>query len=821
MRTKNRNFIEKILSFLKVKQITKQKQKFLSFLFLIIMFISIPLHNVSAKFPNMKWPEMDFLSWNPMDAILNSIYAVVYVLSAIVLYISYYLVWFGAWLIDIMISPSIYTSVLDISSGPLMIGWGVVRDFSNTFFVFILLLIAFSTILRVQKYSAKNFLPKFVIAMFLINFSAVIAAVVIDFGQVFMYEIISWMGSFAGNNGAMGNLTSIVDKMIINFPAMEKPVGGYSLENMVGVTFALVFTIILGFVYIMLAIFLLIRLVVLAILIVLSPVAFIGVILPGLSSQVSMWWKKLFEYSLFGPIFVFFVFLASSMANGLTSYPTPLIPDELNGIKYLIPFVVPYCISIGMLLAVIPVTKTLGMAGSGAIIGGTTGLGKIAMGTYAGYKLAKGLGKRAGGIAKERSEKARKSADVLQTGKEWLKKKLPGGKVRNVKNKAEQEKNKEDKMKKTREKLGREEDRELSVMFDITKGAILKFGLPATPEEKAATAETAIFNGKVLDNKSDLQKMMPAIESALSKKELKDNTHKDLNFALMTSKSQKRINNVDNEDKDKMDKDIKEQFVDGISDDKKRELVEEQIMRETVREMKEDGKDISKLNNLDDKRVSRVINDTLDSEDKRSFENRLTKKQQKEFATGLAENGKTKEEIDELEALVDTGSDEEKEAAKEELKKDEDLKIDAVNFGADLKEVFAKSGPDMEKHIKKAFPKFNSDVVAKLSDTDLLKFGAEATSSQVHHLNRNGKEDKLKVIREAKDNKINTLKSLTPNYNYLESKRRALEKEEDPDKKIIIKKNIEYILNLPDVKKIVSLEKVKDNIDSILTGDKY
>jgi len=820
MRTKNRNFIEKILSFLKIKQITKQKQKFLSFLFLIIMFISIPLHNVSAKFPNIRWPEMDFLSWNPMDAILNSIYAVVYVVAAIVLYISYYLVWFGAWLIDLMISPSVYASVLDISSGPLMIGWGVVRDFSNTFFIFVLLLIAFSTILRVQKYSAKNFLPKFVMAIVLINFSAVFAAVVIDLGQVFMYEIFSWMGSFAGNNGAMGNLTSIVDKMIINFPAMDKPVGGYSLENMVGVTFALCFTFIMGLAYIMLAIFLLIRLVVLAILIVLSPVAFIGIILPGLNSQVSMWWKKLFEYSLFGPIFMFFVFFASSMANGLTSYPVPPIPSELNGIKYLIPLVVPYCVSLGMLLAVIPVTKTLGIAGSGAIIGGTAGFGKIINGSYSAAKLARGLGKRAGGIAKERSERVRKASDVLNSRKEWVNKNLPGGKLRVVKNKAKLEKKKEDKMKKTREDMGSEENREMSLMFDVAKGSILKLSLPATPEEKAVTVETAISKGNVLDNKPKLQKLMPAVESALSEKELKDNTHKDLNFALMTSKSQKRINNVDDEDMGKMDEDIKNKFT-SASNNEKKELVEEQIMRETVREMKEDGKDISKLNNLDDKRVSKVINDTLDSEDLKSFQNRLTKKKRKEFGNGLAENGKTKKEIDDLKDLAKTGSADEKEEAKKALKKDEDLKIDAFNFGADIKDAFAKSGEDMEKHIKKAFSKFNPDLVAKLSDADLLKFGGEATSSQIHYLNRNGKEDKLDVIKEAKNNTITTLKKLTPEYTDLEEKRSELEKEKDPDKKIKIENDIKVLLTLPGVKKIVSLEKIKDNIDSMLTGDNY
>ena len=392
MRIRNKNFNKKILSFLKVKNILKLKSRFLLILLFIAVAISMPLHSANAGWAT--------------DIVLEIIYVIVYMLGAFVLWILSFYVMFSAWLVDVMLEPSIYTTVLDINSGPLMVGWTVIRDFANTFFIFILLLIAFSTILRIQKYSIKAFLPKFIIAIFLINFSALIAAVIIDFGQVFMYEIKSWLGAFGGNNGAMGNLTSMIDGLVDDYGLFPGK-GGFSIENTTGVVFAVVFAAIMGSVYIMLAGFLLIRLVVLAILIVLSPIAFIGIILPGLNSQVGTWWKKIFEYSLFGPIFIFFVFLASEMSSSLGTY-TPSTPNDLVGLSYLVTLIVPYCVSIAMLLAVIPVTKQLGIAGTGALMGGAMGVGKIAMGTYAGAKLAGGLGKKAVGSPVGRAHAALK-----------------------------------------------------------------------------------------------------------------------------------------------------------------------------------------------------------------------------------------------------------------------------------------------------------------------------------------------------------------------------------------------------------------------------
>ena len=58
-----------------------------------------------------------------------------------------------------------------INSSAVSYGWVVVRDLCNMFFVLILLIIAFASILRVDSYNLKTWLPKLVIMAVLINFS--------------------------------------------------------------------------------------------------------------------------------------------------------------------------------------------------------------------------------------------------------------------------------------------------------------------------------------------------------------------------------------------------------------------------------------------------------------------------------------------------------------------------------------------------------------------------------------------------------------------------------------------------------------------------
>jgi len=283
------------------KNFFKKKRNFKKYSLLIIIvavFLIIPEGRANAQVLTNLWDMVN----NPIDALLSPIYGLIFMILNIFLLISTLWVAFGAWLVDTAMSPALYVGsslpgpVLPgvLTSNAVQIGWETVRDMCNMFFMFFMLAVAFGTILRSKSFNVKNILPKIIIAMFLINFSMVITKMVIDVSQFFMYEIASWMTSFAGE---AGSLTSIVHMFNdeIDFLNVKNIAKVWRFNDVVQVAVALLYSIILGAVYVMLAVFLLIRLVHFAVLIILSPFAFLSMAIPSMSKGGANYQNGLFS----------------------------------------------------------------------------------------------------------------------------------------------------------------------------------------------------------------------------------------------------------------------------------------------------------------------------------------------------------------------------------------------------------------------------------------------------------------------------------------------------------------------------------------------
>lgn len=395
----------------------KDKKIFSLPLFLIIcLFLFIPLAPVSAD-----------LGTDLINAFLSGAFTIIvtflYYTAKVGLYLVSFIVYFGAWLVDVMLNPVLYENILN--SRAIEVGWRTVRDFCNMFYVFFLLLIAFATITRNQAYSAKGLLPKLLISIFLINFSAVIAKIVIDFGQVFLFGFASWLGTFSGSQGGAAALTSIVEFFKNEFARETSP----SFAELITIIFAVIYVFTLGFLYIMLALFLFIRLIMFAFLIIVSPFAFFSMVLPSMRQHTSNWWKTLFNNAIAGPVLMFFIYISAVMARDLTQNP---IASETWGdtskmayMTDILNVIIPHMVAMGMLFAAIPAAKQAGIAGSGQIIGGKWGgLGKVMAGTYMGYKMGeKAAKKTVTGTAGIASGTASRAAAIG----------LPGGKYANDK----------------------------------------------------------------------------------------------------------------------------------------------------------------------------------------------------------------------------------------------------------------------------------------------------------------------------------------------------------------------------------------------------
>lgn len=218
-------------------------------------------------------------------------------------------------------------------------GWEVTRNFSNMFFILFLVIVAFATILRFEKYGIKQLLPKVILIALLINFSFVIAAVIVDFSNITANFFISDIKKYTGKGFLSGEFvdslnllkTNITLKDCQDLPDTPSKDGGPSLREecknaianisggdkfeavtifVISSTVGSIVLLIAAFTFFAGGILLLIRIVVIWFLLMIVPLAFLCYIMPGLRKMWQTWWKTFLKWCFFAPAYAFFLWLA-------------------------------------------------------------------------------------------------------------------------------------------------------------------------------------------------------------------------------------------------------------------------------------------------------------------------------------------------------------------------------------------------------------------------------------------------------------------------------------------------------------------------------
>jgi hypothetical protein len=241
--------------------------------------------------------------------------------------------------------------------------WTLVRDALNIAFILVLLFSAFCTVFQVSKYNYKNILLTLIIMALLVNFSFPIARVIIDFSNVIMYYLIKNL-SFQSNSGSF--FVDIAKNSDLGKILYQNSTTGDTAPLIA----AVVFTFILAVTLLIIAILFFIRLIVLTILIIFSSVAFVGAIVPFLSSQASKWWDALFKYSFFGPIMIFMIIVATQMMAAISPARVQIQNEAfrqsgLNFVSNMAFFAIPIVI----LWIGIGFAQQMSIAGASAVVG--------------------------------------------------------------------------------------------------------------------------------------------------------------------------------------------------------------------------------------------------------------------------------------------------------------------------------------------------------------------------------------------------------------------------------------------------------------------
>lgn len=199
------------------------------------------------------------------------------------------------------------------------IGWVLVRDVVNMFFIVVLLVSAFSTIIGYSEFHYSKVLPKLLLMAVLINFSKTLIGLLIDFSQVLMLTFVNAFKPAAGGNFVnllkLSKATSLRTDLE-NIPDSE------SLVKLLVASLLAIFmlSIVLTILVIMVA-FILYRIIGLWMILIMSPMAFFALALPGkmgkgLSTFTSTFWSRLSGFLVSGPVMAFYIWLALAIAQG-------------------------------------------------------------------------------------------------------------------------------------------------------------------------------------------------------------------------------------------------------------------------------------------------------------------------------------------------------------------------------------------------------------------------------------------------------------------------------------------------------------------------
>ena len=366
-----------------------------SFVFLPLTALADPPPETSVVGQTISWifgSPLLFIS-DTISALLGGIFGLIISLEAKI--------------IDYILS----TSNFPITAAPIVtLGWGITRDLANMFFILILLIIAFATVLRIKSWAISQLWWKVLVAALLINFSLVIAGFVLDFANILTAF---FLNQITGGGSMVTITTKLAAAMqISNFynPAPPTSVlggaaqafaGGFAAA--VGIILTLIGLVVTAFVFGAAMIFLVVRILYIWLLLIFAPIVWMLWILPATSSHFSKWWHSFLQWSFFAPIFVFMIYLSLSIFDasgklnpevfGVISVPGWTTPAPGLSTVGMPAAIFQFMLAIGLMFASLIVAQKFGVEGANASQKMLTGWGNSAKGL-----VARELRKRVAGL---------------------------------------------------------------------------------------------------------------------------------------------------------------------------------------------------------------------------------------------------------------------------------------------------------------------------------------------------------------------------------------------------------------------------------------
>ncbi len=291
-------------------------------------------------------------------------------------------------------------------------GWGVIRDFCNMFFIFVMLYIAISTILSIHGFNTKQMIINVVIIGLFINFSLFATQVIIDASNI-MTRVFYNSNTIAigpmkdgviqdqrGTDGEIKLSEALVAKInpqkLILQAAMSDNIpttldaGSDTKTQSNGVTastfiiicvMASVVNIVGLLTFLSSSLIFVSRVVGLWLAMIFAPLAFFSYIVPQLQDIKMVgwkkWWPDTINMAFLAPVFVFFMYIIIKFLNtGLGIIQN----DKASGMDFILGIIIPFIFIMILLLRAKSVAKDMSGEIGQSITNGIAAVGGLALG---------------------------------------------------------------------------------------------------------------------------------------------------------------------------------------------------------------------------------------------------------------------------------------------------------------------------------------------------------------------------------------------------------------------------------------------------------
>ncbi|MCE9517840.1 hypothetical protein K8Q96_02465, partial [Candidatus Nomurabacteria bacterium] len=291
-------------------------------------------------------------------------------------------------------------------------GLGVVRDLCNMFFIFVLLYVAFKTILGLNVSKTKEMIINVIIIGIMINFSLFATQLIIDASNIlarvfYNSNVIKIkISDNAGNgvtekttevgpNGEIQLSAALVNKvnpqnLIINANQVgsipdkggqtnnDTPKGGVTTGTFILVTLLASAVNIIGLiVFISVGLIFVARVIGLWMAMIFAPLAFFSYTVPDMQGMNMVgwkhWWPETLKLAVLAPIFIFFLYLILKFLE--TGLGLPSANDTGSGISFVISIIIPFVFIMALLWKAKDIAKTLSGSMGQTITGGIAAVG--------------------------------------------------------------------------------------------------------------------------------------------------------------------------------------------------------------------------------------------------------------------------------------------------------------------------------------------------------------------------------------------------------------------------------------------------------------